>query len=420
MHTLTERDRRRGLLVLLAGTFLMFGGFFMLVPLISVHYVRDLGFAAAAVGLALAVRQLTQQGLTLFGGALADRWGAKWLICGGMLLRAVGFGGLAWSHSFASLLIMCILAALGGSLFEAPRSAAIAALTTPLNRARFFSLSAIVGGLGMTVGPLLGAVLISASWPMVCLVSACFFLVGALLMAIFLPDVQVSAERQSLGRGIVLAAHDGPFVALTVLLGGYWFMWVQLAISLPLVAQRLSPIPLHTAIGTLLIGGVASVYTTNAMLTVVLQYPVLALAQRYLRPLSILIIGVGLMSLGLAAVALVSSIGGLLLCIVLFSAGALLVQPVQQSVTAELADPNALGSYFGFSGLALAFGGGLGNFVGGWLYDLAATLNAPTLPWLVFGSVGAIVVVGLIILDYAHFRSADKRAALGPELARKA
>src|SRR3712207_604387 len=122
---MTDRERRRGLAVLLLGTFLMFGGFFMLVPLISVHYVRDLRFAAASVGFALAVRQLTQQGLTLFGGALADRWGAKWLMCGGMLLRAVGFAGLAWSRTFPSLLAMCVLAALGGALFDAPRSAAI-------------------------------------------------------------------------------------------------------------------------------------------------------------------------------------------------------------------------------------------------------------------------------------------------------
>ena len=419
MATLSESERRRGLIILLAGSFLMFGGFFMLVPLISVHYVRDLKFAAVAVGLALAVRQLTQQGLTLFGGALADRWGAKWLMCAGMLLRAAGFAGLAWAHTFPALLAMCVLAALGGSLFEAPRSAAIAALTTPATRARFFSLSGIVGGLGMTVGPLLGAALISASWPLVCFVSALCFVVGGLLTGMFLSDVKVVAERQTLGHGIAIAARDGPFVVLTILLGGYWFMWVQLAISLPLIAQQFSPASITTVFGTLLIGGVASVYTTNAILTVLLQYPLLALAQRYLRPLSILVLGVALMGAGLGAVALVGSSAGLLTCVGLFSLGALLVQPVQQSVTAELADPSALGSYFGFSALALAFGGGLGNFAGGWLYDVALALHAPALPWLIFGSVGAVVVVGLVVLDRARFRTGGRIAGPTPRLARK-
>ena len=402
--TLSDRERRRGLIILLAGTFLMFGGFFMLVPLISVHYVRDLRFAAAAVGLALAVRQLTQQSLTLFGGALADRWGAKWLMCGGMLLRAAGFAGLAWARDLPSLIAMCILAALGGSLFEAPRSAAIAALTDARNRARFFSLMGVVGGFGMTIGPLLGAVLLAASWPLVCFASAFCFAVGAVLTGWLLPDVQIVAERQALGRGIAIAARDGPFVGLTILLGGYWFMWVQLAISLPLVAQQFAPLAVQTPLGTLPIGGVASVYTVNAGLTVVLQYPLLTLAQRYMRSPSILMLGTALMGIGLGAVALATSTIGLLLCVALFSAGALLVQPVQQSITAELADPTALGSYFGFSALALAFGGGLGNFAGGWLYDVARTLNAPALPWLTFGGVGAVVALGLLVLDRARFQ----------------
>lgn len=406
MAVLSERERRRGLIILLVGTFLMFCGFFMLVPLISVHYVRDLRFAAATVGIALAIRQVLQQGLTLFGGALADRWGAKWLMFAGMLVRAVGFAGLAWSSTFPALIAMCVLAALGGSLFEAPRSAAIAALTQPDQRARYFSISGIVGGIGMTLGPLIGASLVDASWPLVCFVSACCFVLGGVLTGLLLPNVQVTAERQSLGRGIVLAARDRPFVILTVLLGGYWFMWVQLAISLPLAAQRFDPLSL----GMITIGGVASVYTINAGLTVVLQYPLLALAQRYLRPLMILTIGAGLMGVGLAAVVLAHSMAGLLGCVAVFSVGALLVQPVQQSVTAELADPSALGSYFGFSALALAFGGGLGNFAGGWLYDTAAAWGQPRLPWLTFGTVGTIVVLGLVLLDRARFRNTNRIA----------
>lgn len=397
--TVMERGRRRGLAVLLADTFMMFGGFFMLVPLISIHYVEGLGFAAAAVGIALAVRQLTQQGLTLFGGALADRWGAKWLICSGMLLRAVGFAGLAWADTFATLLLMCVIAALGGALFEAPRSAAIAALTEPADRARFYSLTGVVGGLGMTIGPLVGAVLVASSWALVCFVAAICFAVGALVTALLLPAIAVEAERQPIGRGIGIAARDRLFVAFTLLLAGYWFMWVQLSISLPLAAQRFAPLEVTTSWGTWRVGGGASVYAVNAGLTVVLQYPVLAIAGRFLRPLPIITLGAGLMAAGLAAIALATGMPALLGCIAVFALGAMLIQPVQQEITAEMAEPRSLGSYFGFSALALAFGGGLGNFAGGWLYDLAREWTLPALPWLVFGAAGSIVVVGLLALD---------------------
>jgi DHA1 family multidrug resistance protein-like MFS transporter len=404
-QVITDRQRRHGLGVLLASSFLMFGGFFMLVPLISVHYVRDLHFAAAAVGLALGVRQLTQQGLTLFGGALADRWGAKWLICAGMILRAAGFAGLAWATTFPLLLAMCVLAAVGGSLFEAPRSAAITALTLPNERARYFSLTGVAGGVGMTAGPLLGAILIEASWPVVCFVSGFCFLIGGLLVAWLLPPVGAVADQQPAGRGIALAARDRTFVALTVLLGGYWFMWVQLAISLPLAAQRLEPL----MVGPWSFAGGAAIYTVNAGLTVVLQYPLLALAERLMRPLTIMLVGVSLMGAGLGAIAATTSMAGLLACVAVFSVGAMVVQPVQQSLTAEMADPSAVGSYFGFGALALAVGGGLGNFAGGWLYDLAAAARLPALPWLTFAAVGALVAMGLVLLS-AERLSAERRA----------
>src|SRR5262245_4305138 len=176
-HPLSEAAKRRGLIAILADTFFMWGGFFMVVPLISVHYVDDLGWAAASIGLVLAVRQLTQQGLTLPGGMLADRIGAKGLICAGMLIRAAGFASMAWASSFPLLLISALLAAFGGSLFESPRSAAIAALTDERNRGRYYSLQGVVGGLGMTIGPLLGSLLLKFDFAVVALVAASCYLV---------------------------------------------------------------------------------------------------------------------------------------------------------------------------------------------------------------------------------------------------
>jgi DHA1 family multidrug resistance protein-like MFS transporter len=416
---LDHATRRRGLTVLLADAFLMYGGFFMLVPLISVHYVQDLHFAAATVGFALALRQMLQQGLALFGGALADRWGAKGLICAGFALRAVGFAGLDWATSFGLLLACCVLAALGGMLFDAPRSAAIAVLSAPAERTRFFTLSGVMGGLGMTIGPLVGALLLSLDFSLVCYSGALCFALAGLISALWLPALRGATERQSMGHGIALAVHDRLFVALTALLAGFWFMWVQLSISLPLAAQRWGVPTLSTPLGELAINGVAWVYALNAGLTVVLQYPLLRLAERRLRPFPLMILGCALTALGLGLIALSSDLAGLLGCVAIFSLGAMLVQPVMQTVTAELADPRAFGAYFGFNALALAFGGGLGNYMGGWLYDLAARLRWPMLPWLIFAGVGALVAVGLLLLNRAQAQQPhDARRAAEPQAMR--
>jgi DHA1 family multidrug resistance protein-like MFS transporter len=95
------------------------------------------------------------------------------------------------------------------------------------------------------------------------------------------------------------------------------------------------------------------------------------------------------MSLGLGGIALAHGVVALVICVIVFSLGALLIQPTQQTVTA------ALGSYFGVSSLALALGGGLGNFSGGLLYGMGQQYHAPALPWLVFCAVGASAALGL-------------------------
>jgi len=385
---LSASARRRGIIALLVITFLMYCGFFMVIPLVSVHYVESLGFAAAVVGMALALRQLLQQGVTLVGGMLADLFGVRILIAAGVLIRAVGFVSLAWADTAPLLFLAMVLSALGGALFEAPSRAAIAALADEEERARFYSLSGVVAGVAMTVGPFVGAVLLRLNFQAVALVAAgCFLAVFGVVMLV-LPPVRVAVGQQRLGGGLRLAFGDRTFLLFTALLMGYWFMWVQLTLSLPLAAERLS--------GS--VDAVSIVYGLNAGLTVLLQFPALRLAERFLRPMPMLVIGMAIMALGLGSVAVAGTMPTLLVCVIIFTLGSLLATPTQQSVTASLADQRALGSYFGVNALALAFGGALGNLAGGMLTDMARRIHTPALPWLTFALVGLGAAIGLAML----------------------
>ncbi|OEV21782.1 hypothetical protein AN219_27155, partial [Streptomyces nanshensis] len=51
--------------------------FYMLMPYLAMHLSGDLGLAAWTVGLVLGVRNLSQQGMFLIGGSIADRLGCK-------------------------------------------------------------------------------------------------------------------------------------------------------------------------------------------------------------------------------------------------------------------------------------------------------------------------------------------------------
>jgi DHA1 family multidrug resistance protein-like MFS transporter len=133
-----SQARSLGKYFLLVDNMLVVLGFFVVFPLISIRFVDQMGWAALMVGIALGLRQLVQQGLGIFGGAIADRFGAKPMIVTGMLMRAAGFAAMAVAHEPWVLWLSCILSGLGGTLFDPPRAALVVKLVRPHQRGRFF------------------------------------------------------------------------------------------------------------------------------------------------------------------------------------------------------------------------------------------------------------------------------------------
>ncbi|MGI8424851.1 MAG: MFS transporter [Chloroflexota bacterium] len=381
--TAAPAGARRGVYVLLANSALMSAGFFMLIPLLSVHLTQNLGFTGAAAGAVLAVRQLTQQGLMVFGGALADRVGYRPIIALGMLVRAVGFFGFAIGDSLPVILGAAVVAALGGALFEATGKAALAALVPLEDRARVYSLSALAGGIGTTAGPLVGVALLKLSFAWVGLASGAFFFAAFVVSAILLPPMRgAGSTAPPLRRTLRAVSRDRRFLTFTALLTAYWFLHNQIYISVPLWATHLTGSP--DAIGFL--------YAINAAAGLAFQYPLVRWASRHVPPPTLVAAGIAVMGAGLGLLAL-AGVGPSALWImagglVVFAAGRALVEPSKDVVTSGLAPPDQLAAYFGVSFLALAVGGSAGNYFGGWLYDVASPSGLTSLPWLLFAAFG--------------------------------
>lgn len=90
----------------------------------------------------------------------------------------------------------------------------------------------------------------------------------------------------------------------------------------------------------------------------------------------------------------------------------MLVRPNEQTVTAEMANPLALGSYFGVAALSVAVGGGPGNIAGGVLYDLGARTNHPALPWTVCAAIGLTAAAGLWLTMTPRLRARERALAV--------
>jgi Permeases of the major facilitator superfamily len=175
----TSQARNLGKYFLLIDNMLVVLGFFVVFPLISIRFVDQMGWAAVMVGIALGLRQFIQQGLGIFGGAIADRFGAKPMIVTGMLMRAAGFATMGIAHEPWLLWFSCFLSGLGGTLFDPPRSALVVKLIRPQQRGRFFSLLMMQDSAGAVIGALLGSWLLQYDFRLVCAVGAVLFVLCA-------------------------------------------------------------------------------------------------------------------------------------------------------------------------------------------------------------------------------------------------
>ncbi|MCA9998833.1 MAG: MFS transporter, partial [Anaerolineales bacterium] len=287
-----------------------------------------------------------------------------------------------------------VLAALGGALFEAPLKASVAALAPAAQLGQLYARVGVLQNLARTVGPIIGGVLILYDFAWVGAAAAGFFLGAFVLVLVWMPAVQVSNEKQPMSQGLNLAFHDRPFLLYTALMMGFWFMWTQLSIAMPLEVKALTGS--DSSVGVL--------FTVNAVIAIVLQVPLLRLAQRFLRPMPMIIVGIVSMAFSLGLVALVETVWQLYVSVFFFAAGIVLVMPNAETIAASLANPTARGAYFGVNSLALAVGGGIGHIAGGALVDYALVHGVHMLPWVTFGLVGMLTAVSMLHF-YRHNRT---------------
>ncbi len=377
--------RRLGKYFLLVDNMLVVLGFFVVFPLISIRFVDQMGWAALMVGIALGLRQFVQQGLGVFGGAIADRFGAKPMIVTGMLLRAAGFATMAIAHEPWVLWVSCIISGLGGTLFDPPRTALVVKLIRPQHRGRFFSLLMMQDSAGAVVGALLGSWLLQYDFRLVCATGAVLFILCAAFNAWLLPAWKLSTVKAPVREGLDRVWRDKRFITYVLTLAGYYMLGVQVMLMLPIMVNDVA-------------GSAAAVkwmYAIEACLSLSLLYPIARWSEKRFRLEHRLMAGLLLMSLSMLPIGMVDSLQQLFMLICLFYIGSIIAEPARETLSAELADPRSRGSYMGFSRLGLAIGGALGYVGGGWLFDAGKVFHQPELPWVMLAMIGVLTFFAL-------------------------
>ena len=393
-------------------------GFFSVVPFLAVVMRDDFGMGTMAVGIVLGARTFAQQGLFLFGGALADRWGARQSMITGCLVRVTGFLLLAWASDFPLFLIGAVVTGIGGALFSPAMQSLVASVaerasvqkrateegSTHSAAARknrgssLFALLVVCGEVGTVVGPLLGALLLNTSFDAALLVAAGVFAVMAAVFLCFLPKPQRDGAKTSGGLPATSPPSDlwsclreKRFIGFAAFYSVNLLASNQLYFGLPVELER-SGTGAH---------GLAVVFAYASVLTITLQWPIARL-MRKAGPKTALPLGFALQSLGFASLAALAAFpppGGLrmlpaLLLVTGLALGNMCVMPMAMGLVMEFAARRPTGAYYGLLASAGGLAVVLGNAALAPLYELAYTpATTAFAPWLLLSLLGATTAI---------------------------
>ncbi|MGW7381105.1 MFS transporter [Streptomyces sp. NPDC054794] len=372
-------------------------GFYMLMPYLADHLAHGLGLAAWTVGLVLGVRNLSQQGMFLVGGTLADRYGCKPMILIGCTLRTIAFGLLALADTLPALLMASALTGLAGALFNPAVRAYLAADAGEERRVEAFAAFNVFYQAGILIGPLAGLALLTWDFGAVCTVAALIFAVLAVLQTRALParppaDRSAEPAWRAVAADWRTVAANRPFLLFTAAMTGSYVLGFQVYLALPLRARELF------GDRTGLVTG--AVFAVSALAALSGQLKLTAWAKRTLAGPRAIAYGLAMMGAAFlpalpgpydGAVGLAAGVLALLLCAALLAWGGALLYPFEMDTVVRLSSDRLIATYYGayntVSGITIS----LGNLAVGALFDTGVRW----LPWAVLAATG-LLCAGLV------------------------
>lgn len=381
----TERQQERlgtPVRVLLAATFLMNVGSFAVVPFLAVYLTHTLHLSAWQVGSVLTVQLLCARLLPLATGMVGDRLSHSRNLVTGVLLRGLGFVGLAQSGWFGWVFAASALVGIGSAWYD-PSVSAVFAGQPERQRKRTFTLYNQALNAGAVLGPLAGAALIAVDPTLPFYWGGVVFFVMAALLWYYRRHYRTVRTEKRVRDSMSRLWADRRFVRFTCIMVLFWAVYTQLSVSFPLEMMRISGEERW----------VSALFVVNGTSGVALMF----LLRRFIErrpPLQVVRTGLWWLGLSFCLVPLVpgAPLVWLLFCMLLFTLGETMVLPGSDLAIAECTEGEDAGAYFGMYKLSWAAGGTVGNYAGAWLMNQGGEVW----PWMVYGAAGfcACVLIG--------------------------
>jgi len=345
--------------------------------------------------------------LAVFGGTVADRMGFRralslaYLIlsCSYFLLGSLGAPWLAPIRDNVPLLALATfvlaLPALGIALVKPSVVGTTARASKENVRSIGYSIYYTLVNVGGAAGPLVASYVhqhlrVESVFRVAAL--SVFLMFIAVLLFFREPSRHDEVETTSLsqaGRNFWTVITNARFMLFLVIFTGYWIVYWQEFITLPLyVHDYINP---HTDTERLLV--------TGPLIVIALTVAVNLLTQK-IPAFSAVILGTLMTALAWIILILQPTVLGVILTLVAVALGEITLSPRYYEYISRLAPSGQQGTYMGFAFLPLGIGSLIGGKFGGFLiHYFGEVKHQPGMMWWVITGVGVLTAVLLWIYD---------------------
>lgn len=338
----------------------------MSIPFLAIYLTTVKGVSAGMTGAIIGTSALVGVFASFIGGNLSDRFGRKTIMLWSMIVWIFVFIGFSLADHVLSFFLLNALNGLCRSFFEPTSRALLSDLTKPEYRLLVYNLRYGAINVGVAIGPIVGLQIGSAKSTIPFLVAAGVYILYTAILAFQFKKYPMEKKKVSTEKPVTMLN------AMRILRKDIVFLVALVGIILSNCgfSHLTTTVSQYFANAHIFEEGVklfSYMLALNAIVVVIIQYPVIQMCKKY-TPLTSIMVGTLFVSGGLFGFGIVESMLGAAVCTIIFTIGEVLMFSMMDVFIDDIAVAHLKGTYFGAMGFS-GIGAVIGPWFGGVLLD---------------------------------------------------
>ncbi|WP_245985471.1 MFS transporter [Epilithonimonas hominis] len=325
----------------------------MVLPFLGVYMTDHLKFSLENTGIVLSFYGIGSVLGSWLGGFLTDKFGEYYIQSWSLFLSAPIFIIMPFFSSVEMMALLIFLQSAISDTFRPANSVAITKYARPENLTKAFSLNRMAINLGFSIGPALGGILSGISYNFLFIVNGIGAVIAGVIYVIFFRKrnkifrKKKKSETTEVVKKIGKSPYkDYPFLLYSFLCAVFAVCFFQFFNTIPLFYKDVAKLDQST---------IGFILGYSGFIIVLLEMPLVSLAERVLKIPQILSIGIIMSGISYLLLLFGSNIPLLLLSMSILSIAEIWVLPFMSTVTALRAERGNKGAYMGLNGIAFSF-----------------------------------------------------------------